>query len=253
MHDFLVKYSVLLVLCDHNSEDNIRIYTLKADGSNLIMYKTRLIWALGGKELSSYLTRTNSCSVNLWDRKDTPWSLTTVKQIEISQYPDKAAKWKKNNSYIKSFMRLLLSDSLLMKVFREATTKGIWDFLVTEFEGRSYIVILGLRHKLQLQCCQEKADLCVQFNHMFTLWEELITLSQTISDNEFSAIFLTSLPTAYNQSVSSMIMLVDTSNLTITNAKSIWVESLPVLVMTWHSQSTSAKNDLMGNAIITPN
>ena len=105
------------------------------------MYKTRLIWALEEKGLSSYLNRTNPCPLNLQDGKDASWSSTAIKQILVNQYPDKAAKWEKDNGYIKSLMGPMLPDSLLMKVFREATTKEIWDFLVTEFEGRSHIVV----------------------------------------------------------------------------------------------------------------
>ena len=65
---------------------------LKADGSNWIMYKTRLIWALEEKGLSGYLTRTNPHPLNPQDGKDALWSLTAAKQILINQYPDKAAK-----------------------------------------------------------------------------------------------------------------------------------------------------------------
>jgi len=67
-----------------------------------------------------------------------------------------------------------------------------------------------------LQCCQEKADLCAHFDHMFALREELATLGQSIDDSEFSATLLTSLPMAYDQSMSSMIMSANVSNLTIT-------------------------------------
>ena len=108
-----------------SSEDNTRIPALKADGSNWIMYKTRLIWALEGKGLSGYLTRTNPCPLNPQDGKDASWSPTATKLISVNQYPDKAAKWEKDNGYIKSLMGPTLPDSLLMKVFREATTKGI--------------------------------------------------------------------------------------------------------------------------------
>src|SRR5438445_4796649 len=152
-----------------SSEDSIQIPGLKADGSNWIMYKTRLIWALERKGLSGYLTGTNPCPLDPQNGRDASWSPTAAEQIAINQYPDKAAKWEKDNGYIKSLIGPTLPDSLLMKVFREATAKGIWDFLVAEFEGRSHIVVLELRRKLQLQRCQEKADLCAHFDHMFTL------------------------------------------------------------------------------------
>ena len=174
---------------------------LKVDSSNWIMYKTRLIWALEGKWLSSYLTRTNPHPSNPQDGKDASWSPTATEQILINQYSDKAAKWEKDNGYIKSLIGPTLPDSLLMKVFREVTAKGIWDFLVTEFEGRSHIVVLELRRKLQSQRCQEKADLHAHFDHMFALREELATLGQSIDDSEFSAILLTSLSMAYDQSM----------------------------------------------------
>ena len=108
-----------------SSEDNTQILMLKADGSNWIIYKTRLIWALEGKGLSSYLTGTNPHPLNPQDGRNASWSLTATEQIMINQYSDKAAKWEKDNGYIKSLMGLVLPDSLLMKVFREVTTKGI--------------------------------------------------------------------------------------------------------------------------------
>ena len=86
--------------------------------------------------------------MNSAEGKDVSWKPIAVEQKEIDEYPEKLLLWEKNNSYIKSLMGLLLPNSLLIKPFREETTKGIWDFLVDEFKGCLHIVALELRCKL---------------------------------------------------------------------------------------------------------
>ena len=107
------------------NNDNIKIPSLKVDGTNWIMYKTRLALALEEKGLHGYLTGSNLKLMNPTDKKNTSWKPIAAEQKEIDKYPEKLLLWKKNNSYIKSLIGPSLPDSLLIKIFREETVKGI--------------------------------------------------------------------------------------------------------------------------------
>jgi len=57
-------------------------------------------------------------------------------------------EWKKLDQKAKSTIRLCVSDSVLLNVSGEATTKALWDKLGTLYQSKSLVNKLFLRKKL---------------------------------------------------------------------------------------------------------
>ena len=57
-------------------------------------------------------------------------------------------EWKKLDRKAKSTIRLCVSDSVLLNVSGEATTKALWDKLGTLYQSKSLVNKLFLRKKL---------------------------------------------------------------------------------------------------------
>ena len=64
--------------------------------------------------------------------------------------------------------------------------KGMWDAMKALFKGQSQNLIIDLQQKLQQQKCEEAGNLCIHFNVLISQCEQLATMGQTITDNEFT-------------------------------------------------------------------
>ncbi|KIK14931.1 hypothetical protein PISMIDRAFT_16919 [Pisolithus microcarpus 441] len=166
---------------------SLQVPTLNADGSNWLYYKARVEWAVGSKGLTGHLTSLEAKPEDPTHGKDPSWKPTTAEQKLISEYPEKLKQWTKDDGYIKQVIAASLPESLFLRVQKEETGKSIWDVLTNLFQNCSRVVTIDLRRKLQESRCTEKA-----------------ALGQSISNDDFTAIILSSLPTSYDSNIAAM-------------------------------------------------
>ena len=94
---------------------------------------------------------------------------------------------------------LTIPDSLYLKIKGKPTVKEAWDTLKADFERRSHIITIELRKWLQDTCCVENGNIRTHFDTIRTMREELASLGTALSEQDFSAIILGSLPKSYDQ------------------------------------------------------
>ncbi|KIK12843.1 hypothetical protein PISMIDRAFT_18446, partial [Pisolithus microcarpus 441] len=132
------------------------------------------------------------------------WKPTTAEQKLISEYPEKLKQWTKDDGYVKQVIAASLPESLFLRVQKEETGKSVWDVLTNLFQNRSRVVAIDLRRKLQESHCTEKGDVRAHFDKLRNFREQLGALGQSISDDNFTAIILSSLPTSYDSNIAAM-------------------------------------------------
>jgi len=124
--------------------------------------------------------------------------------------------WSKHDGYVKQVIAASLPESLFLRVQKEETAKSVWDTLTNLFQNRSRVVAIDLRRKLQETRCTEKGDLRAHFDKLRLLREQLAALGQSISDDDFAAIVISSLPNSYDSNIAAITSsaLVSQSDLT---------------------------------------
>jgi hypothetical protein len=180
---------------------------LADDGSNWITYKERALTALGARGLMRYA---DGRAV-----KPVPFTLdsagktvkkdgTPATQTEIDDSDEKIDIYHQKNSLVKQQIFSTITDRLLLRVQKLDEASKIWAEICTIHEGKSELVQIDLRRRLQETRCDEGGDVKAHFSEMFRLRESLAGMGAVISDNDFYAIILGSLPESYRPLLSSI-------------------------------------------------
>ena len=117
---------------------------------------------------------------------------------------------------VKQIIAASLPDTLYLKIHMLKLAHPQWEALATEFEQCSGIVAIELRRKLQGLHCGDKADICAHFSKMELMRQELASFGQFISDTNYATILLSSLPSTYDSTVSSLCVSAKMNYRTIT-------------------------------------
>ncbi|KAF8799615.1 hypothetical protein BYT27DRAFT_7120154, partial [Phlegmacium glaucopus] len=66
------------------------------------------------------------------------------------------------------------------------------------------MVSVDLRRRMQEQRCLEKGDVATHFSTLQTMREDLASMGQSLTENDFYAIILGSLPSSYDPYISAV-------------------------------------------------
>ena len=97
-----------------------------------------------------------------------------------------------------------IPDSLYLKIKGKATVKEAWDALKDNFKKWSRMFMIELRKHLQDTRCSKNGNICTHFDNLRTMREELASLSNALSNPDFSTTILGSLPKSYDQFLSTV-------------------------------------------------
>ena len=183
---------------------SLQVPTLSVDGSNWLYYKAQVEWAVGSKGLTGHLSGLMAKPEDPAHGKDPSWKPTAAEQKLMIEYPEKLKPWIKDDGYVKQVIAASLPESLFLRVQKEETAKGVWDALTNLFQNCSHVVAIDLRRKLQDTCCTKKGDLRAHFDKLCSLCEQLAALGQSISDDDFAAVIISSLPNLYDPNIAAM-------------------------------------------------
>ena len=93
-------------------------------------------------------------------------------------------EWKKLDQKAKSTIRLCVSDSVLLNVSGEATTKALWDKLGTLYQSKSLVNKLFLRKKLYNLRMKDGHSVTKHLNAFNTMVSQLASVDIKISDED---------------------------------------------------------------------
>ncbi|TFY61298.1 hypothetical protein EVG20_g7113 [Dentipellis fragilis] len=158
--------------------------------TNWVMYHDRLSWALGARNLESHLTS---------ESMPATYALSgTLGGVSAGQ------RWTMGEAVIKQYIAVSVPDTIFNRIKGGARAKDVWDSLKKIFEGRSRMIVVDLRRKLQSQKCGEKDNVRTHFDDLADLREQLTAMGDTISENDYTTILLGSLPSTYDSTITAM-------------------------------------------------
>eukprot|EP00253_Pinus_taeda_P031268 PITA_31268 len=110
-------------------------------------------------------------------------------------------EWKKLDQKAKSTIRLCVSDSVLLNVSREATTKALWNKLGTLYQSRCLVNKLFLRKKLYNLRMKDGDSVTEHLNAINTVVSQLSSIDIKISDEDNCISLSCSLPDSWDSLV----------------------------------------------------
>ena len=186
-------------------DEFLRIPKLDVTGSNWVIFKDRFVWALDARGILEHIDGTGSVPQD-------PISSETRVKGELSK-EDKALEtewkkemkeWKQGEAIAKQQIASSIPDSLFMKIRAKGTAREIWTELGNHFEKRSRMVSIDLRRRLQEIRCAEKGDVLAHFATLRTMREDLASMGESLTENDFYAIIMGSLPASFDPYISAV-------------------------------------------------
>jgi hypothetical protein len=166
------------------NEEKLHLPKLAEDGSNWITYRNRMQWTMKMRGLGDHLTNT----VTMKSYED-PGDVSRLSPPQ---------RWVKGEIKDSGLLDATIPDEVFHKVKDTANVKEVWDRLKGEFEGISRSVLVDLGRNFQTTRCSEDDDVCARFSKLAHLREKLSALGRSISDYEYVAVLISSLPSCYD-------------------------------------------------------
>ncbi|KAI0729275.1 hypothetical protein C8Q72DRAFT_778433 [Fomitopsis betulina] len=204
--------------------DSVRVPKLELRGSNRVLYKDHLLWAADAKGYRGHL---NGMVTEPVAPQAQAAMETAAKGASAGGTPDPGqvayesalADWCRGEVNVKQLITSMIPDSVTMKIRAKPNARAIWEaladeqaILCSEFECKSCMVSVDLRHRLQEQRCADRNDVCVHFAKLRTMHEERSAMGHPPSDDDFYAIILGSMPTSYEPYIVELLLFHTLSN-----------------------------------------
>ncbi len=204
-----------------SKEEFFKVPKLQADGSNWVTYKDRLQWALDARgvlnhidtvvtELEVLIAKELSPTDDSAADDPSEGAKVQADTVSITELVARSSelrhdKWCSNEATVKQCIASSVPDSVFNRVKMKNTAKDIWDAVAQIFEGRSLMVAINLRQKMQNVSCGASNDVCAHFNKLAEMNENLFSIRVTLEDHEYASILIGSLPSIYEPTISSIL------------------------------------------------
>jgi hypothetical protein len=172
------------------------------NGVHPYTYRDRMQWTMKMRSLGDHLT-------------DTAVTKSYTDAGDVSGLTP-AQRWAKDEAKASWLLDATIPDELFYKVKDTANVKEVWDKLKEEFEGKSRSVLVDLGRKFQTTRCGEDDDVRTHFSKLAHLRERLSALGRSVSDDEYVAVLIGSLPSCYDGPIDSLTSSCDVNNVDIT-------------------------------------
>ena len=182
-----------------SEELRINVPKLAADGSNWVIYRDRMLWAMDSRTLSDHLTNVSMPAAYR--------SAGTIGGLSAS------TRWAHGEATVKQAIAASVPDSIFNQIKGSTHAMDVWDALKALFEGRTQMIVVDLRRQIQSMKCGEDDNVRTHFDNIANLREQLAAMGKSIPDDEYASILLGSIPSNYEATISAM-----STTATLTNA-----------------------------------
>src|SRR5579871_3349592 len=163
-------------------DDFATVPILEPDGSNWVIWKNHLHFAMAAKGTYEHLTGTAT--------RPTP--------------PDSTEAWDKAEATARWQLARAVKDVTFHIIMGKTLVSEMWTEIKKEFESKSSLVQADLRRKFHEMRCTEKGDVRTHLDNLRAAHAELATVGVQIDDDEYASIILKSLPSVYSNHLASV-------------------------------------------------
>ena len=176
---------------------------LISNGTNWIAYHDCMEWSLKMRGLGDHLTH----------------KATTILYFNTSQIGrfSPAQQWVRDEVTASGLLDMTIPDELFREIKNLNTMMEVWAKLKELFEGKLRSIMVDLGRKFRTTCCREDNDIHSHFSKLADLCNKLAVLGRAVSDDEYIAVLIRSLPPSYNSPINSLTSSCDINNIKSTS------------------------------------
>ena len=140
---------------------NSTLPKLAADGSNWIIWKTRMQVFLGAKKFAQYLDGSTTSPT-----KPQPLD-SSAKEDVVKKYEkenETYLEWTQADTEAKHYIFSTIPDSLLVKTINCATSADLWKAICTEHEGKTKMFRMEMIRRIHNERCTDADDARAHFH-----------------------------------------------------------------------------------------
>ncbi len=178
-------------MSDHNV--STRIELLNEDPTSWMPWKRRITAILHDNDLEDYVDGTTACPAAA-----DPSNPTAAETKSITE-------WKKKDGKARSKIELALGNSQMIHLAGATTAAQMWKQLCTVKEARGQLGIMSYRRRLARTMAEEGSDIPAHIAELRSIQEQLNTMNDLVSDQEFITVLITSLPESWDSITSSYL------------------------------------------------
>jgi len=206
------------------SDDLMKVPKLDVGGKNWTIYRDRFSWSINARSLLHHIDGSSTeplnpvvCTMIVQKKGGGTADLTKPDENEmveaaLSKDEEKLEKdwkmdlkvWQQGEAIVKQQIAATIPDSLFVKIKSKSTALEIWQTLMAQFQDKSRMVSMDLRHRLGQLRCAEKGDVRAHFEKMSQMVEDLASLGHPVNEDDLYAIILASLPPSFEGYISAM-------------------------------------------------
>ena len=173
------------------TEDHrLTVPKLLADGTNWVIYRDRVVWALSANGLDVHLSQ------------DTPTDDFFDEGVIGGLEPE--TRWRKQNGMVKSLIGTSVPDSVFTQIKSATTAREAWEILKRVNEERTRMVTVELVRKFRNKKCGDTDNVRTHFQELSDLREQLAAIGKAVDDEDFTDTLLASLPSSYSHTCTSI-------------------------------------------------
>src|SRR5258705_1212259 len=242
-----------------SSSSLFNIPKLAEDGTNWITYKERMLTAIGARGLMRYIDGRVKQPIPFALSPATGEPLKAdgkpATDAEIEALEDKLDEFCQKNSLVKQHIFSTLSDRLVLQIQILQTASKIWAEIRKIHEGRTELVQVDLRRRLQETRCKEGGDVTIHFSELMRMREQLAGMGAIIDERDYYAIVLGSLPESYRPLLSAINATARISQKTLTTYELVNVitEEYEHRLLASRGSSKKGANNSALSATTSPN
>ena len=161
-------------------ETLFRVPKLANDGSNWVVYKIRMKYAIASRGLTECLEGTaitpehpmlSSTDVQKWTEKD---------REAMSEYESMFDRWQQHKYLVHAQITGSIKDSMLMKISHCDTAAEMWKSLCNQFEEKTCMVQVDLHKRMMQKKASEEDDIPAHLDAIRLLYEQLSSVSEPV-------------------------------------------------------------------------
>src|SRR6267154_1641685 len=186
-------------------DEFLKVPKLDASGKDWPLWKGRLELSLAARGLLGYLSGKTPMLANPAAGKPSGWSPATADEVKaMKEYEKELTEWVEKDAVVRQQIAVVIPNTLFVKLLSKSTAKEYYDTLKAQFEQRSLVVSIELRHQLGELKLKNGGDARTHIEKMMMIREELASMGKPVSDEDLFNMIFASLPRSYNTILSTV-------------------------------------------------
>ena len=185
-------------------DERNQLERLLPDGTNWVSYRDRFMWVIEGHDWQDHLTHDTITQAYI--------DLGPVNNVQPPR------RWMLDDRAVKTLISSSVPNPVFSQIKSHTAAKDVWNALKTLFEGRSALCLVDLGQRFQSTRCSETENIREHFNRLADLRDQLTSMGKVVTDAEYAAVLMGSLPPSYAGTLGSIAAAAELSQTAATSS-----------------------------------